>query len=793
MANAVTTTKQAVDAGLKVKKVMDKLTEAEKLIKTASQMQSVASPWIKVIGMLGRTYWMKDGTKTATASQEERVAAVKRCSPAAALDVQLGRVAAELSRKAYLPKVTNEALGCLEDVGPLSVIKFQEQRVEKVVDEDGKTLFTIRRPQWFLAVGHKKSLQRTGGEEDLDPTLFLVYRGTQTADDLRVDTYVGPATFGDSEEFFHSGFLSAAVNDVSLKLAFEKAKEAKEVSPETTLVVCGHSLGGAIAMTWELAGLREEYAPWHTGEVQVVSIGGPATMWAKPGPESLVELSSERAIQERMHLVRKARLQSEQLSSERAIQERMHLVRKARLRSEQSVELRSRKAKLLLVVNELDIVPRMLGSPEHIYEDLLKTVEGAVKMPVQVAAGAMAAFLGPLAATVSKSVVDQMCDAYAGQLVSQYVGIYANYTHHPEAKVLYICDGQIFEIPRTNADAWIEATQIHSYKGLAYARKYYRSIQEYHSATMYQHGLEGVWRPKQLRAIAGDVPDGTVRVMCMRHSRSYGDYVNERYLSEDPKLDHVGRWEAERESRFLKESGLLDDPEALIVVSPYRNALQTILFLAGSSEKLKELTGAGRLLVQPLAGERQHKTDWARGWSKDWLENGMARSFWNAVEGRFYAVSPEDHLNRLPDGGGAVRDDVKFKGGELDFGPLDDYCKKMGPRWAKSGAWWEHGHDRGYETRDEWLERADRLCAWLHDEAKRLKKRKVLLISHNEILIDAFYRDRDSYGTAPAEGQLERQIVDFRHVEARCFDLMHEQAGKACCYQSSALDQPQAQ
>ena len=709
-------------------------------------------------------------------AREARAQAVKRCPDASQADVQLGRLATSLSRKAYLERVTTDALCDIEDAEQVKVVDFQP-RLERAAPEGNTS------PQWYLAVGRKKTPE--GGLE-AHTTLFLVYRGTHTSDDMLQDVCLEPTPSprGDGERvFFHEGCLAGVTNDRKLRAALHSVDplRAYGVEAETPLVVCGHSLGGMLAATWAMAGMGREYAPWHKGEVHVVAVAAPPTLWTPPdGSGSKLP---------------------------------------------PAIDPELRVTKYMVVVNEFDLVPRLLGSPKKIYADLFDALKDGVKVPVQYAAAALAgALTGGVGAIVAKVAIDVVAEVHVRSGIEKNAETLASYRHPKDATVLYISNGRVLLVTEpatasaaadaadadadaavavdnddTGADrsAWSDATQIHAPKrwlsGLAWAQ--YRTPREYHSATQHEHGLGGIWRPKQLRAIAKPVPEGTVRVVCVASARAYNDTRNVRERSDDPKLDAVGICEAQRERRFLAASGLLtdleEDPTTLVIVSPYRRALQTLLLLVGDSKKLEALTLQGRLLVEPLAGERQSYWGSTKGWERRRLEGGL--NPWQDLKDGKWALAgatvlsgrrgwdPLDNLNRgLPTQGEEDgREPPLFQQDTVDFSPLEAYCDDKGAAFAKDGAmdgeWWLHGHAKGYEEHHEWMARSDRLCAWVYEQARAKGAKKVLLVSHKEILVDAFYRS-ELYGTAPKEGEAERTVVQFRHAEARCFELSQDKA-----------------
>ena len=111
-------------------------------------------------------------------------------------------------------------------------------------------------PQWFVAAADR------GGE------IYVVFRGTKgTADWLR-DGCAWPERHGGTDKF-HSGFLSAVRDDAVLREVLRL-----HLRDDAALFACGHSLGGALAMT--LLSADGLLPPTHTGSRTAVALGSPA-------------------------------------------------------------------------------------------------------------------------------------------------------------------------------------------------------------------------------------------------------------------------------------------------------------------------------------------------------------------------------------------------------------------------------------------------------------------------------------------------------------------------------------
>eukprot|EP00427_Karlodinium_veneficum_P007902 CAMPEP_0169078080 /NCGR_PEP_ID=MMETSP1015-20121227/9224_1 /TAXON_ID=342587 /ORGANISM="Karlodinium micrum, Strain CCMP2283" /LENGTH=358 /DNA_ID=CAMNT_0009137653 /DNA_START=110 /DNA_END=1186 /DNA_ORIENTATION=+ len=147
--------------------------------------------------------------------------------------------------------------------GGFKVLHFQNQRYPAC--KDSKI-----HPQWFLA---EAALPRSAAEDaskddskEGSKALILVFRGTQSTND-----FIRNACISSEEQHggcFHRGFLQGVRDDSELH---DQLRQAIRQGCDH-LYVFGHSLGGALAMTLVSANLLPaEY----TGPVTVVGLGAP--------------------------------------------------------------------------------------------------------------------------------------------------------------------------------------------------------------------------------------------------------------------------------------------------------------------------------------------------------------------------------------------------------------------------------------------------------------------------------------------------------------------------------------
>lgn len=168
--------------------------------------------------------------------------------------------------------------------------------------------------QWYLARGPAPPSTCGGGAAT--DALVLAFRGTSSAVDWMRDLYVAPEQHGANS--FHGGFLRGVRDDAQLH-----AQLRSYVRGSAPLFVVGHSLGGALALTLVGAGLLPA-APTFSGSVTVVGLGSPAVFYDAVHPGGGADT-----------------------------------------------------ARLMLVVNDADVVPRLLGSPLSLSRGLLRGGGGA--------------------------------------------------------------------------------------------------------------------------------------------------------------------------------------------------------------------------------------------------------------------------------------------------------------------------------------------------------------------------------------------------------------------------------
>ena len=140
--------------------------------------------------------------------------------------------------------------GCLAH--GLQLLQFCPQEAAR---PGASTPQTGTSPQWFVAVADR------GGE------LYVVFRGTKGTADWFRDACVNPERHGADK--FHSGFLSAVRDDAVLREVLRL-----HLRDDAALFACGHSLGGALAMT--LLSADGLLPPTFTGSRTAVALGSPA-------------------------------------------------------------------------------------------------------------------------------------------------------------------------------------------------------------------------------------------------------------------------------------------------------------------------------------------------------------------------------------------------------------------------------------------------------------------------------------------------------------------------------------
>lgn len=340
----------------------------------------------------------------------------RRLKRASRLDLLLALLAARLSRVAYANTqrdlLTQLHSPALSDVpGGLALLHFRKQRA--TCGEPGL------HPQWFLARGAPPSwlppaeAPSSKGVRGLHEAtaVYLVFRGTWSATDIIRDICVEPEPHADGA-MFHGGFLRGVRDDTVLHAELRRALSNTRCEH---LYIFGHSLGGSLAFALAAGGL---IPPTYKGSVTVVGVGAPPVRLSAPqqrtsstesestragaddpgdgeirpttGPTGHAGRSEEeadahdsqlplsqwdvRALKRelRRHRV-DARVYVERVELEEAV---------AQCRAAQAAHAASGSEALryLLVVNDCDVVPRLLGSPMPVATAALLTKAGGAVM-----------------------------------------------------------------------------------------------------------------------------------------------------------------------------------------------------------------------------------------------------------------------------------------------------------------------------------------------------------------------------------------------------------------------------
>ena len=156
----------------------------------------------------------------------------------------------------------------------LAALRLTDAVSQRTVDEVQDILSTMRltllhfspqgdagHPQWFLARGAPAGITDS-------PSLFLVFQGTMTPSDIMRDLLVAPKGHGGLN--LHTGFLDGVVNDPSLSMQLSQHVNAATTLP---LFLCGHSLGGALAM---ITPCTDVLPRGYNGPITVITFGSPA-------------------------------------------------------------------------------------------------------------------------------------------------------------------------------------------------------------------------------------------------------------------------------------------------------------------------------------------------------------------------------------------------------------------------------------------------------------------------------------------------------------------------------------
>ena len=194
----------------------------------------------------------KVGTAALDAAGEafERTVLLADLEPAPRERLELPLRAARMSVLAYETDEEKIRSGCLTH--GLQLLQFCPQEASR---PGASTPQSGPSPQWFVASADR------GGE------LYVVFRGTKGIADWFRDACVNPERHGADQ--FHSGFLSAVRDDAVLREVLRL-----HLRDDAALFACGHSLGGALAMT--LLSADGLLPPTFTGSRTAVALGSPA-------------------------------------------------------------------------------------------------------------------------------------------------------------------------------------------------------------------------------------------------------------------------------------------------------------------------------------------------------------------------------------------------------------------------------------------------------------------------------------------------------------------------------------
>ena len=204
-------------------------------------------------------------------------------------------------------------------------------------------------PQWYIARGAVPNCVRhaatgvDGGDHGSSSTavaregkaLYVVFRGTWSSSDIIRDLCVEPENHLHLGHF-HGGFLKGVRDDPDLAYHLKRAL----ADGCDHLFLFGHSLGGSLALTLAAARLLpdEDYR----GPVTVVAVGSPPVICTeRPRPPAHPQQEQEPG---------RPRPTSDTPTGTPAAPSPLRLSR-------------ARISKCLLVVNDCDVVPRLLGSP----------------------------------------------------------------------------------------------------------------------------------------------------------------------------------------------------------------------------------------------------------------------------------------------------------------------------------------------------------------------------------------------------------------------------------------------
>lgn len=254
----------------------------------------------------------------------DRQARQRRMKDAALVDLLLALLAARLADASYcetqsklLKQLSTNAFADVP--GGLDLLHFHQQRSE---EGQGSSLH----PQWFLLRGALPSwfvqtsdsstakssfsscAEAAEDTHDESGALYLVFRGTDSSTDAIRDICFEPESHQDCGSF-HGGFLSGVRDDPELHTQLQRAL----CRGCDHLFIFGHSLGGSLAMTMVAGGFLPSH---YSGPVTVVGLGSPPPIALVGGKPLGMPRDPSRKV-----------------------------------------------PRYLLVINDSDVVPRLLGSP----------------------------------------------------------------------------------------------------------------------------------------------------------------------------------------------------------------------------------------------------------------------------------------------------------------------------------------------------------------------------------------------------------------------------------------------
>lgn len=380
----------------------------------------------------------------------DRSARQARLRRARRVDLLLALLTTRLSTLAYEESQSKVASAlrtpAYADVpGGLHLVHFRRQRPEK---SNGETTTEVH-PQWFLARGElpawaaecdaspakRRKRSRRKADDDADGSdadngcgsgkggaWFLVFRGTWSTNDIIRDLCVEPEeVFVDGTRCgFHGGFLKGVRDDPELHAALARAVRRGC----DHLFICGHSLGGSLALTLASANMLPA---GYTGRVTVVGVGSP--------PVSLrdTEVMPRAADGDRDGDRAKSSPPPPPPPPPPA-------------------ERSGHEPRYLLIVNERDVVPRLLGSP--------MPVATATLLAQAVASG------GATSQAVMRRNVELMETMQA-------------YSHPPTTRLVLLRDGAAKAVPASERGA-----VLHLHEALS------PQLLDDHSCERYVRGLE---------------------------------------------------------------------------------------------------------------------------------------------------------------------------------------------------------------------------------------------------------------------------------------------------------------